>query len=253
MAKVGIDAGHGSNTAGKRTPEGYREHWINVKCAYYFEQALKRCGIDTFRVGWDDTNSKDDADIPLGTRQKQIEEEECDASVSWHANAFGNGESFNSAQGVETLIHNNNAYVGDSKKLAEAIQKELVKGTEQKNRGVKTQNLAMCNCSAMGTKASVLIEIGFMTNEYEADLMKTDAFCKEQAEEAAKGTCNYFKVKYVAEGNIENFQEADKKFDKVYCVQVGAYSSKKNAENMVKKLKADGYDATIITKDIKSK
>lgn len=28
---IAIDAGHGSNTAGKRTPDGYREHWINVE------------------------------------------------------------------------------------------------------------------------------------------------------------------------------------------------------------------------------
>ena len=38
MTKIAIDAGHGSQTAGKRTPDGYREHWINVKTAYYLEQ-----------------------------------------------------------------------------------------------------------------------------------------------------------------------------------------------------------------------
>ena len=31
-----------------------------------------------------------------------------------------------------------------------------------------------------------------------------------------------------------------------YRVQVGAYSKKENAEAMVKKLKADGYDAIIV-------
>lgn len=245
MAKVAIDAGHGSNTAGKRTPDGYREHWINVKCAYYFEQALKRCGINTVRIGWDDTNSKDDVDVPLTTRQKQIKAAKCDASVSWHANAFGNGSTFNSAQGVETLIHNNTAYVKDSEKLAKAIQKELVKGTEQKDRGVKTQNLAMCNCSAMGTDASVLIEIGFMTNKAEADLMKTEAFCKEQAEEAAKGVCNYFGIAYKKETTKK---DTSKDSGVIYTVQVGAYSKKANAEAMQKKLKAKGFDAMIIKK-----
>jgi len=80
----------------------------------------------------------------------------------------------------------------------------LVKGTSQKNRGVKTMNLAMCNCSAMGTKASVLIEIGFMTNEYEASLLKTDAFCLECAEEAARGVCEYLGVTYKSSGTIVN-------------------------------------------------
>jgi len=73
-----------------------------------------------------------------------------------------------------------------------------------KNRGVKTMNLAMCNCSAMGTKASVLIEIGFMTNEYEASLLKTDAFCLECAEEAARGVCEYLGVTYKSSGTIVN-------------------------------------------------
>ena len=58
----------------------------------------------------------------------------------------------------------------------------------------------MCNCSTMGTKASVLIECAFMTNKRESELMKTEAFCKECAEEAAKGFCEYIGIKYVAEG-----------------------------------------------------
>lgn len=194
--KVAIDAGHGSNTAGKRTPDGYREHYINVKCANYFDIAMKRCGIETVRIAWDDTISTDDVDVALSTRQKQIKNAGCNISVSWHANAYGNGSTYNSARGIETLIHNNASKVGDSRNLANKVQTLLIRGTTQKNRGVKTSNLAMCNCTAMGTKASILIEIGFMTNQYEANLMKTDAFCKECAEEAAKGVCEYLGVTY---------------------------------------------------------
>ena len=87
--KVAIDAGHGSNTAGKRTPDGFREHWINVACASFCEQALRRCGIDVLRVAWDDNNAKDDEDVALSTRQKLIKANKCDASVSFHANAAG--------------------------------------------------------------------------------------------------------------------------------------------------------------------
>ena len=56
----------------------------------------------------------------------------------------------------------------------------------------------MCNCNTMGTKAAILVEIGFMTNRAEADLMRTDAFCKEQAEEVAHAVCDYLGVKYAA-------------------------------------------------------
>ncbi len=194
--KVAIDAGHGSNTAGKRTPGGYLEHWINVKCADYFDHAMKRCGFETLRVGWNDTNSTNDADISLSARQTQIRNAKCDISVSWHANAHGNGIQYTTAQGIETFIHNNAAKAGDSRNLADKIHAYLIKGTPQKNRGVKAQDFAMCNCALMGTRASVLIEIGFMTNEYEEQLLKSDAFCLECAEEAAQGVCEYFGVPY---------------------------------------------------------
>lgn len=195
--KVAVDAGHGSNTAGKRTPNGYREHWINVKCANFFNEAMKRCGFETMKTGWDDTNSTDDADVALSARQQQIRNAGCDISVSWHANAFGDGKTYNNSQGIETLIHNDSVKAKDSGPLAIKVQNNLIKGTQQKNRGVKTQSLAMCNCAAMGTKASILIEIGFMTNKHEAELMQTDAFCLECAEEAAQGICEYFGVNYI--------------------------------------------------------
>lgn len=212
--KVAIDAGHGSNTAGKRTPDGYCEHWVNVKCANYFNEAMKRCSIDTLKVAWDDTNAIDDIDVPLTTRQQQIKSAKCDISVSWHANAYGDGKSYNNGQGIETLIHNNSTKVKDSNSLAIKVQNNLIKGTNQRNRGVKTQNLAMCNCPALGTKASILIEIGFMTNEYEAGLIKSDAFCLECAEEAAQGVCEYLGVVYVKGGTITNNTNVNTTFSK---------------------------------------
>ena len=190
--KVAIDAGHGSKTAGKRTPGGYREHYINVKSAYYCEQYLEDRGVECVRIGWDDTNSKDDADVALATRQKQIKAAECDASVSFHANAFK--AVWNKANGVETLIHITASRRGDSERLAKLVQAELVKGTKQTDRDVKRQSLAMCNCTAMGVDAAVLVEIGFMTNKREAELMMSDAFCKEQGEDAARGILKYYKL-----------------------------------------------------------
>ena len=196
--KIAIDAGHGSNTAGKRTPDDYREHWANVKVASYFAAAMDRCGVSYIKTGWDDDNSKDDPDTSLAARQKAIRAAGCDYSISFHFNACGNGKTYNSGEGIETLI--SNKAPADSRRMAECIQKQLIQGTKQKNRGVKTQSLAMCNCSVMGTKASVLIECAFMTNKRESELMQSAAFCMECAEEAAKGFCEYAEIEYVASG-----------------------------------------------------
>jgi len=191
--KVAIDAGHGSKTAGKRTPDNYLEHYINVKSAYYCEQYLQKHGVATFRVGWDDTNATDDPDVALSTRQRQVKNAGCTHSISFHANAHQS--VWNSANGVETLIHSNSSYIKDSLAMATKIQARLVQGTKQKNRGVKKQALAMCNCVAMNVRAACLVEIGFMTNKEEAALMKTEMFCKEQGEDAAKGFLDYVGIK----------------------------------------------------------
>ena len=205
---IAIDAGHGSNTAGKRTFDGYREHWINVRCSYFFEKALKRCGFGTIRSGWDDTNSKDDPDPSITSRQNAIRAAGVDAVVSWHANHSG-GTTWDSAAGVETYIHVTKSKRQDSERLAKLIQAELIKGTEQKNRGVKTGNFGMCNATYMRCDAAALIEIGFMSNQLEAGMMKTDKFCKEQAEDACRGLCKYYGYRYVAESSNTSSTASD--------------------------------------------
>ena len=195
--RVALDAGHGSNTPGKRTPDGYREHWINVECADYCEDALLRCGIEVFKCAWDDADATDDSDISLTKRQSLIKAAKCDISVSIHANACGDGKTYNSGQGIETFHDSRANNVLDSVKLANVVQGYLIQGTPQKNRGVKSANFAMCNARAMGVKAAILIEMGFMTNKYESELMKSDKFLIETAEEIAHGICDYLGVQYI--------------------------------------------------------
>ena len=195
--KIAIDAGHGSNTAGKRTPSGYREHYANVVVANYLYDILKAnpSHFDVIRTGWDDENYMDDEDTSLGNRQRTIKNNGCSISISIHFNASGNGKTYNNASGIETYYHKTK--YADSKKLATCVQSELIKGTPQKNRGVKQGELAMCNCSTMGTRASILCELGFMTNSTEATLMQDKDFCKECAREIAQGLANYLNINIV--------------------------------------------------------
>lgn len=240
---IAIDAGHASNTAGKRTPDGYREHWINVKTAYYCEQALRRHNLDTIRIAWDDLDATNDKEVSLAQRQKLIKNAGAIISISCHANAHGNGAQWTSAKGVETLIHSDPTKAKDSRKLAELVQKYMAQGTAQTNRGVKLQNLAMCNCINMGTKASILIETGFMTNEYEANLLKTDAFCKEQGEQAAHGICEYLGIHFIANDTTTSETQSTSTPKQLYRVrkswndaksQIGAYSNLETAKKVCK-------------------
>ena len=218
VLKINIDAGHGSNTAGKRTPpfpkdvrvsdkliikkgEQFKEHVANVGVCYYLEQELQRCGFATMRTGWNDANAFDDPDTPLSDRQKAIAKANCDYSISIHFNAHGDGKTFNSAEGVGIYIHDK--YPGQSKKLAEIVLKHLAGGTKQKNRGVKSEALAMCNCNNLDVKAAILCELAFMTNENEAvNMMANEVYWKECAREICRGVCEFTGYKYVAEEYI---------------------------------------------------
>lgn len=215
--KIAVDAGHGYNTAGKRTPpvptnvdfdkdgktdvkkgDSIREHVAAVGVAYNLIKELKRCGFETVMTGFNDDNPKDDADTPLTERQAVIRDAKCDYSVSIHYNAYGDGSTFNSAEGVGIYIHN--TYSGKSEKFAKSVLKYLVQGTKQTNRGISKMALAMCNCKTLGTKASILAELCFMTNEREAlQMMGNSAYWKESAQEICKGICDYTGVKYITE------------------------------------------------------
>ena len=215
--RINIDAGHGTNTAGKRTPplpaaidinkdgiidikkgEQYREHFANVGVASLLVEELQRCGFDTLQTGFNDDNAADDPDTALSDRQKAIAKANCDYSISVHFNAFGDGASFNTAQGVGIYIHDK--YAGQSEKLAQIVLKHLAGGTKQTNRGVTKYGWAMCNCNSMDTKAAILVELAFMTNEKEATtMMANEAYWKESAQEIARGVCEYTGVKYIPE------------------------------------------------------
>lgn len=253
--KIAVDAGHGSNTAGKRTPSmprdidfnkdgkidvskgmSIREHIANAGVAIFLVEELERCGFDVIKTGFDDSNAYDDDNITLTKRQQVIKSAECDYSVSIHFNAYGDGKSFNSAQGIEVLIHDR--YQKDSEALAMKVLKHIVQGTLQKNRGVKEQSLAMCNCNAMNTKASILIECAFMTNLNEAvSMMGNEDYWKETAIEIAKGICDYTKTAYLPEAK----KETESIVTIYHRVQVGAFRHKLKGDALVERVKAAGF------------
>lgn len=250
--KINADAGHGSDTAGKRTApmpndididndgdidikkgQQFKEHTANVGVASFLVEELKRCGFDTMQTGFDDEDATDDIDTALSARQMAIARANCDYSISIHFNAFGDGKTFNNAQGIGIYIHNQ--YIEQSEKLAKVVLKHLTGGKTQTNRGISKLSLAMCNCNNMDVKGAILVELAFMTNQREAtELMASEDYWKESAIEIAKGLCEYTGYKYVVEKSI------------TYKVQVGAFGVKKNAERLSAELAKLGYKNDIV-------
>jgi N-acetylmuramoyl-L-alanine amidase len=184
--KVALSDGHGTLTAGKRTPDGYRENYFNEAVVDFLKVELIRCGFDVLLV------APTDADTSLTARTNAANKWGADVYVSVHYNALAS--KWRSGEGgIETYYYPGSA---SGKKLADALHKEVIKGTPLKNRGVKSANLHEVRESAM---PAALLELGFMDIKKEAELMKSTAYRKECAVEIAQGLCNYFGVKYVPE------------------------------------------------------
>ncbi len=257
MIRINVDAGHGSNTLGKRTPpmpvnvdfdgdgvvdvkkgNAIKEHFANVKVAILLVEELKRCGFVVTKTGFDDADATNDADVSISGRQKTIKNAACDYSVSIHFNAYGDGQSFNSAQGVSVYIHS--SYPKDSRKLATKVLNQLTTGTKQKNLGILTANLGMCNCKLMNTKAAILVETAFMTNQNEAvNMMGKKKFWEEAATEIAKGICDYTGVTYVK-------KPAETKTTTLYKVNAGSYTTESEANKAAAQLKKKGFNDLLI-------
>lgn len=213
---VAIDAGHCAQTQGKRSApftqsirhankdfvvnvekgEQYREHYANVGVAYYLNYFLSANGFKCVKAAWDDKNGRDDEqELSLSGRHAVIRQGKADISISCHFNAFGTGESFNSAEGIEVFVWNADEpnKSRDSKRLANLVQSQIVSVGKQKNRGVKESHFALVDCSRTYCQASILIEFAFMTNEKEA----TELFCnpnvwRQYARAVAQAVCEYY-------------------------------------------------------------
>lgn len=96
--KVLIDNGHGSNTPGKRSPDGrLREYAYTREIASRLEVELRKNGIDAERI------VKEEIDVPLAERCRRVNEYKASEAilVSIHCNAAGNGSDWMSARGWE--------------------------------------------------------------------------------------------------------------------------------------------------------
>lgn len=193
--KIAIDDGHGMETAGKRTPafsDGsvMRENEFNRAVVAYLHDELIRNGFSVVLTAPEDT------DISLATRVQRANDAHADYFVSVHANAFGNG--WNDANGVESFVH----ALNDAKttSLARCVQHELVRETGLRDRGVKENpTLYVLRKTTM---PAVLCECGFMTNEREAKLLKSDAYRKKCAVAICRGICAYTGKVYQEEKSL---------------------------------------------------
>lgn len=199
---IGANDEHGVNppTQGKRTPvmpglnRQIYENEFNRAAKNKFIEACMRQDFSVYDV------KPELQDISISQRVARINAQNLTLLVTFAYNAYG--ETFNNASGVETFYSPLNPKATQSRNLAENLYAELIQGTAQNGRGVKTLDvgvLSNVNCT------SALIEAGFMTNLREAQLMINPLFQTEVGEEACHGVCNFLGVNYIPRNNLNNY------------------------------------------------
>ena len=208
MKLIAVDAGHGMDTAGKRTPtfpDGtiMKENEFNRATAKFLVEALERNGFKTLLTAPEIT------DTPLQRIVKRANKAKADAFICIHANAYDN--KWNDANGIESWIYNKSG--NKTMKLAEDIQKELIAITKRKDRGIKkSSDLYVLRYTNM---IAVLVECGFLTNLEEATLLRSENYRKKCAEAICKGICKYYNVSYQSESVQDNINCCPKRYQKV--------------------------------------
>jgi N-acetylmuramoyl-L-alanine amidase len=210
LLKISLSAGHSFHTLGKRTPDGMREWTFNSVVVKYMMILLADYqDVAVLRLD-DPTGVKD---IPLDERSDRSNSWGAHVHVDVHANAYGSG--WNEANGIETFVYKHSEL--ESTKLANVVQENLIKYTGLKSRGVKEGNLHMVRDPK--AKAKILVEAGFMTNQKEAALLKSDDYRKTVA-------------KAIVDAMVTVYSLKKKKVDKYYRIKTGTFKDKEQAEKI---------------------
>lgn len=178
---VVLDPGHGETTAGKRSPDGsLREYEFNRAVANKMKNILEAQGIEVILT------ANDSSDPSLSERCEKANNSDADIFVSIHANAFGNGSEWTSANGWE-MYYFQGSVLG--KQLAQAISDSNFPQIGIYNRGIKTtSNLYVIKNTYV---PAVLIEHGFFTNAKEVELLKSDEWRDKVASYNSEGIIKF--------------------------------------------------------------
>ncbi len=163
-----IDAGHGGIDGGAISADGTRESDINLAVSLRLDSIVRFCGQKTVMTRWDDSRKTDilsyseredlkyRADIANGTENAVL--------VSIHQNCYPTAQP----KGAQVLY----SAFGDSGRLGRRMQELLVEKLDPQNRRLAMPADAELYLTANARCPAVLVECGFMSNNFEVLQLK---------------------------------------------------------------------------------
>lgn len=190
MVKIALGAGHGMNTAGKRTPAGEREWSFNNKVVVAAIKYLNEYQNATI-IRLDDPTGN--TDVSLSARTNKANSQGADILASYHHNA--NTGKWGSWTGTETYH-----YPGSSSGLALArkIHPSIVGAMGLRDRGIKSADFHMIRESNM---PAILIEGGFMDSTIDIVKMRDNTVMDRTGKALADSIASYFGLKKKSGGD----------------------------------------------------
>ena len=178
--KVVIDPGHGGSDPGAVGINGLRETDIVLEVSKSVSEFLTNKGVKTILT------RNFERTLDLQPRVTKANNSQANAFVSIHANATrGKRKDVN---GLETYYYS--GYKGYS--LAKNIQKQiLIFSPQSPDRGVRRSRFYVIRKTSM---PAALVEIGFVTGMYDADLLRQKAYRDKMSFAIAKGILNYLRI-----------------------------------------------------------
>lgn len=174
-----IDPGHGGADPGATGYSGLKEKVVTLAVGKNLETLLKEAESTVIMTRTGDqfvSNTK---------RVEMANEAKADIYVSIHANAFTNPDS----NGTETHYCEKNGNSEASRFLANKLQRELVSTLGLRDRGVKKNSFFVLTNTEM---PAALVELAFLTNPEEEELLRDAKSHKKSAEAIYRGLESYF-------------------------------------------------------------
>lgn len=178
---IALDAGHGGSDPGAIGVTGVKEKDINLAITLEVDRILRETGLRTMLT------RSDDSYPTLQERTDLANQAQASVFVSIHNNAAGDPASV----GTETFYWGTDAaYSVEGKRLAEAIQRNLVASLSTVDRGARTHWLNL-HVLAESHMTAALAEVGFLTNAEEEARLNDPVYQKQAAAAVARGILEY--------------------------------------------------------------
>lgn len=172
-----IDPGHGGPDTGAIGPAGTREKNNTLAIGLKLAGLLRSAGAQVIMTRSTDVTPAEGTYSELSDLQARVKianDQNADLYISLHNDAFSNPD----VGGISTFYSSSSPVATQSQALATSIQSELVKAISLNSRGVKDAAFYVIKNTKM---PAVLVEVGFISNPTEEQLLLTSDFQSKAA------------------------------------------------------------------------